>query len=166
MLLAPKGNLITNGDFEEGEPGSPPEGWVSTNVALSGPELAFTGDRAALLGGPDPGQWAVLHQDVTVCPMRRYLLTFQAGAAGQSPPELIVQVRWLDSSGTDLGLGLHVHLLSRSLGPVECGVWNVQTHVTDCAPLGTCMARVVFTKGGGSGSSPIVLDAVTFAGIG
>ena len=166
MLFAPKGNLITSGDFEEGDSGSPPAGWTSTNVSLSGPELAFTGDRSALLGGPDPAQYAVLRQDVTVWPMRRYLLTFQAGAVGKSPPELTVEVRWLDSSGMDLGIGLHVHIPSRSLGPVSCGSWSTQCHVSDCAPLGTCMARVIFTKGGGPSSAPIALDAVTFADIG
>ena len=166
MLFAPKGNLVTNGDFEEGTPGSPPEGWMSTNVALSGPEAAFTGDQAALLGGPAPDQAAVLYQDVTVSPLRRYQLSFQAAAAGQTTSDLIVEVRWLDSSGTDVGTGIHVYLPSRSLGCLESGVWDVQVHVSDYVPAGAYMARIVFTRSAAPGSAPTVVDAVAFADIG
>ena len=166
MLFAPKGNLVTNGDFEEGTPGAPPEGWISTNVTLTGPDAAFTGEQAALLGGTSPGEPAVLYQDVNVSPLRRYQLSVQLAAPARPAGDLIIEVRWLDPAQTDAGVGLHAYVPDASLGVLPLGVWDAQVHVTDCVPLGACMARILFTRSARPGALPTVMDAVTFADIG
>lgn len=166
MLFAPKGNLVVNGDFEEGTPGTPPEGWISDNVSLVGPGTAFTGHQAASVGGIDPAQVAVLRQDVTVAPFRRYQLSFRTAALqGPGPGGLTATVRWLDHSCTDMGPGLSVYIPGHAAGSLPQGLWNAQVHLTDRAPLGTCMARIAFAKSATPGAVPVILDRVSFADV-
>ncbi|MGE5580123.1 MAG: hypothetical protein ACM3WU_08790 [Bacillota bacterium] len=165
MLFAPTGNLLVNGDFEDDSPGTPPEGWESDNVKIGDKDSAFTGERAALLGICDPCEPAILYQDVTVVPLRRYQLVFQLSGLGRKAADLVAEVRWLDGGCTDIGLGLRVLIDGSAIGEIcECA-WNPQSHITDCAPLGACMARVLFVRAGKRDSDATVLDAVSFAGI-
>ncbi len=165
MLLAPKGNLVINGDFEDGTPGAPPEDWVSTNVTLSGlPTVAFTGEQAALLGGTDPAQPAVLYQDVNVAPLRRYKLSFHLARTAEPAGALVAEVRWLDAASMDLGPALHVYVPALSPGTVVAGIWDAQVHVSDLTPMNACMARILFIRGQPA-AAPIIMDSVVFADI-
>jgi hypothetical protein len=165
MLYAPRGDLVINGDFEDGTPREPPEDWMSQNVTLSGlPSAAFTGEQAAVLGGTDPGQPAVLYQDVNVAPLHRYQLSFQLARTVLPAGALMVEVRWLDSSSQDAGPGLHLYLPPAAPGTVATGIWDAQVHVTDFVPVSACFGRIVFTKGQAA-PAPVILDAVTFADI-
>jgi len=165
MFFAPKGNLLTNGDFEDDATDTPPEGWHSVNVVVGGPETAFTGERAALLGGCDHCEPSVLYQDVDASPLRRYQLVFQVSGVEHLAADLTAEVRWLDSGCTDIGLGLRVLVPAAAFGEVCEGTWNPQSHITDCAPIGTCLARVVFVRAGRPESGANVIDAVSFAEI-
>jgi hypothetical protein len=165
MLFIPKGNLITNGDFEDDAVGGPPEGWISVNVTAGDRDAAFTGERAALLGGCDPCEPAILYQDVNVAQFRRYNLVFQVSGLCDHAADLFAEVRWLDSCGTDIGLGLRVFIEGQAFGRVCEGAWNPQSHLTDFAPPGACMARVVFTRAGRPNRGPNVLDSVSFADV-
>lgn len=166
MLSAPKGNLITNGDFEEGAPGAPPVDWISANALTVGDCLAFTGTQAASLGEADPSCPAVLYQDVSVTPLHRYQLSFQLGVNQTPGADLIVEVRWLDHLCTDAGPGLSVFISGASSPNAAAGSWDAQVHLTECAPICTCMARVLFSRSPGpNGTDPNIVDAVVFADI-
>ncbi len=163
MIFAPKGNLITNGDFEDNALGAPPQDWISVNTVVGGPTVAFTGERGAVLGA-DPDEPAVLYQDVNVVPTHRYQLTFQTAGFPPATGDLVVQVRWLDHCCADVGVGLHVYVEPQA-GAIEAGTWIAQTHLTDMVPMGTCMARILFTRGVRAEHGANVLDAVSFADI-
>lgn len=165
MLFAPKGNLLTNGDFEDDAEDTPPEGWNSVNVTVGGPDTAFSGERAALLGGCDPCEPAVLYQDVNVAPLHKYQLTFQVSGILPAAGDLVAEVRWLDHCCTDMGLGLHVYMNAAAFGKIHEGIWDAQSHITDCAPIGAYMARILFTRSGKPDSGPNVLDGLSFANI-
>ncbi|HHY11729.1 MAG TPA: hypothetical protein GX529_03770 [Firmicutes bacterium] len=164
MVVAPKGNLIANGDFELGKVGEAPECWESTNVLLVGSSQAFTGLQAAAMGAEVPLCPAVMYQDIPVFPGRRFLLSFQMASLACTAGDLLVQVRWQNNSGCDLGPGLYVFISGLSSGKPADGLWQAQSHLTDFSPIDVCRARVVFTRSPGkSRSSPTVIDAVTFA---
>lgn len=164
MLVAPKSNLIANGDFEKGNVGEPPVCWVSENVLLTDSNLAFTGLQAASMGAGVVSDPAIMFQDIPVLPVRRFLLTFQMSSSDCVAGSLLVQVRWLSNSGCDLGAGLYVFISGKSLGKPGEGMWLAQMHLTDYSPVGVCSARLIFTRSPGkSGNSPTVIDAVAFA---
>lgn len=166
MLFCPKGNLISNGGFEEGAACEPPEDWMSTNTLTVGHNLAFTGCRAASLGEECPSAPAVLYQDVGVIPMHRYQLSFQLGADDCETGDLIVEVRWMDSSCNDLGPGLHVFASGKVSPDVDRGLWDAHVHLTECAPVCVCLARVVFTRSPRHcEDGPNLLDAVVLADV-
>ena len=151
--------------FEDDDEGTPPAGWFSENVKVGGPDTAFTGERSALLGACDPCEPSVLYQDVNVAPLRRYQLTFQASAVDRRAADLTAEVRWLDGGCTDIGVGLRVLIDASAFGEVCEGTWNPQSHITDRAPLGVCMARVVFVRAGSHDSGATALDAVSLVDI-
>lgn len=165
MPLLRKGNLIVNGDFESGDTGCPPDDWTSYNAVLVGPDKAFTGCRAVSLGGDESCDPAVLYQDVEVSPRHRYELSFQIGVWEEAKGPVVVQVRWLDAFGTDLGTGLHVFIEAGHTPDISRGFWNSHVHLTDLAPARAVAARVLFTAGKTWDSCPPVIDCVAFADI-
>lgn len=166
MLFSPKGNVITNGDFEEGAKGAPPEDWISTNTVTVGHHLAFTGVRAASLGQECPSAPAVMYQDVSVTPLHRYQLSFQLGVDDCPAGDLIIEVRWLDWSCIDVGPGLHVFASGTVSPDVDDGIWDAHVHLTECAPICACMARVLFTRSPRChDSEPNLVDAVILADV-
>lgn len=166
MLAAAKCNLIANGDFEKGNVGEPPACWESENVLLTGPDQAFTGRQAASMGAEVQSDPAIMFQDLPVFPVRRFLLTFQMASSYCSAGDLLVQVRWLNNSGCDLGAGLYVFVSGLASGKPGEGLWREQVYLTDYSPAGVCSARLIFTRSPGkAGSSPMIIDAVTFADV-
>lgn len=166
MLVAPKGNLVANWDFELGCVGKPPNGWESTNVLLVGSGKGFTGLQAAAMGAEVCSDPAVMFQDIPIFPGRRFLLTFQMASLDCRAGDLLVQVMWMNNSGCNLGTGLSVFVSGLSSSKLENGLWQAQSHLTDYSPVNVCIARLVFTRSSSKrGSSPTVIDSVTFADI-
>ncbi len=102
---------------------------------------AFTGERAALLGICDPCEPAILYQDVTVVPLRRYQLVFQLSGLGRKATDVIAEVRWLDSGCTDMGLGLRVSIDGSAIGGLRCA-WNRSPHHGLCPHWACCPGAV------------------------
>jgi hypothetical protein len=162
MYTPPRGNLVRNGDFECGIIGAPPDEWISTNVTLT--DDSATGIKAASIGQLCPSAPAVIYQDITIYPMRRYLLTFSYGSHSDTPGEFTVQVKWLDSRCLEIGTGLCLFVGSDSTPCVHKGNWATQIQVTGFAPANSCMARLLFTRSPSlSGCGPTLIDTVTFA---
>lgn len=166
VLVAPKGNLVANWDFELGSIGESPECWESANVLLVGSNQAFTGLQAGVMGAEVRTDPAIMFQDISVFPGRRFLLTFQMASLDCKAGDLLVQVRWLNNSGCNLGIGLNVFISGLSFSKPENGLWQAQSHVTDYSPMDVCSARLVFTRSPSkNGNSPTVIDSVTFADV-
>ncbi|MBE3520154.1 MAG: hypothetical protein IMW97_07655 [Firmicutes bacterium] len=163
MISAPRGNLVKNPGFELGLAfwETPP---TLTDLTLRNVRVTDLTSHSGLamlgMGVEAPGQPAAVYQDVCVAPGRIYQLSFAVAGAAANPADLLVEVRWLDADGEDLGLAYSALVPSGTIGAAGTGGWTLHTGVTDEAPMGARFARISLTKG--AGTAELFVDDVFF----
>jgi len=160
MLTTPKGNLLKNPGFELGlgfweVPQTLPNE-KKTNVSVhSG--FPHSGLASLALNVLDDDHLSVVYQDVRVTPGKCYQLDCAVSGLGEGRGRLSVKVHWLDDDGEDLGLGLS--LLVPDVGRACDGEWDLQSGVTDEAPLGARRARISIAS---AGKCVVLVDDLAF----
>ena len=163
MISAPKGNLVKNPGFELGlafweVPPTLPD-LTLRNVRVT--DLTSHSGLSMLgMGVTAVGQPAAVYQDVRVAPGRVYQLSFAVAGAAANPADLLLEVRWIDADGEDMGLAYSTFVPSSAIGAASIGGWTLHTGVTDEAPMGARFARIAFTKG--AGTAELFVDDVFF----
>lgn len=146
-------NLIQNHSFENGL-----SQWTAVNTTAVISALPYEGSAVARVdvsGG-------LLFQDVllpNVAAGRCLLLSFglRSSSIGVDlSGDTLAEVRWLDSTGKESGLGLSLVVPSTSL-PAQ---WLVYCGITEPVPPGVVTARVKFTRSPGSPAVVIDIDKV------
>lgn len=154
MARASTTNLIQNPSFKDGL-----SNWTPVNTVLFADDAAYEGSEVARIS--DSG--GVLYQDVPINNAVGHCFLFNSGVGyrrtGDSSVsgDMHIKVIWLDSGGSEIGLGLSIDIPSFT---VETDNWLVYTGITEPAPLGTVKARVQFTKSSGTTGGFIDIDKV------
>jgi len=110
-----------------------------------------------------PADGAALFQDIAIpsAEGRCFLLNFGYRIGGLAQQEgTLAEVRWLDNTGREIGLGLSLVIPN----PSPSAKWLVYTGITEPAPPGTKSARVQFTNLK-SEESNIDIDKVVFGSL-
>ncbi|MGI6083392.1 MAG: NTTRR-F1 domain [Limnochordia bacterium] len=122
-------NRINNGGFEKELTGWHAEG--VTVISAEEGDLVHSGTRAAMLAGMN----SFMAQ--TVPASRGSRLQFVAHVRGSvhlGNGPVLIRLRWVNSSGSFLGMALEVFIAPRQLPGSS---WNVLWDVTNVAPSGT-----------------------------
>lgn len=151
-------NLVANPSFEAGL-----TGWNFSNVTIADAN-PFEGTAAARMG---PGI-ASLFQDVSLvgCPkLSSFMFSFAVEAPlSFNPGNLTVQIKWLDATGREIGIGLSLFISSATTGNQI--LWLTYVDVTEVAPPNAVKARVIFSKQAGLADVDVLdIDKVLLARI-
>ena len=143
-------NRIDNGGFEKDL-----TGWDSvaaTVVSTEVGDLVHSGTRAAMLAGMN----AFVAQ--TVPASRGARLQFMAhlrGVAHQSNGPVLIRLRWVNSSGSFLGMALEIFVAQRQLSSTA---WTVLCDTTNLAPTSTAGLNLRVDAPQSEGDAGVVID--------
>ncbi|MBE3520155.1 MAG: hypothetical protein IMW97_07660 [Firmicutes bacterium] len=153
-------NLVLNGGFEEGL-----AGWTNvSNVGLEGRPNSHEGLAAAAMGKPNNTLTALMQQDVPICPRRFYRLILYVAGLLVAPADLTIDLRWLDTTGTDLGTALEgpspVLVPAVTIGAAATGAYRAIVIYTAQAPSTAVAARIILSKAPGAEGNLVLVDDV------
>ncbi|MBM7869965.1 hypothetical protein JOC70_001435 [Clostridium pascui] len=154
-------NLLVNPSFENSNSPSP---WIAsggTTVEQYQDPDSYEGARLVNL----PEIAGYIYQDVSIIPERCYLFSFGYRTFGaNSAGNLLVQVKWLDRTGREIGLGLSIIIGSGTA--IDVLKWLTYLGITEPAPENAAMARVQFSKSfSDQDNATIEIDKVVLASL-
>lgn len=148
-------NLLENPSFEAGL-----FAWTASDNVVTGNDLPFEGNQVALM----EAGIASLFQDVPLTGTCGKPLFFSFNAVGENPPNLTVDILWLDSQRNTIGYGLKMIIPRDTVN--DLGNTRVTFFaITDVPPLDASFARVLFSKGDVPAEGTLSIDQVILAPI-
>lgn len=143
-------NKIHNGGFEKDL-----EGWNAeavTAISAEVGDLVHSGTRAAMMAGMN----AFLTQTVPASRgARMQFVAHMRGVSHLANGPVLVRFRWINSSGSFLGVALEIFIAPKQL---PSGAWNVLWDVTNLAPSSTSGLNLRVDAPQSEGDTGIVLD--------